>query len=426
MKLSISKLLIVLNCLVIIFWGSIINRMNYITIIYMGILFTINFLYSVKYKYARNIFLVEIGYLSLILLWIINGTPIYSSICYFIILIEEIHFFLNMFCVKFNNESFSIKIVVCLMGLMALYGIYEGITQNNPLFLGFFSESALIDYKNSFLYTYNTVGSMEESLIFAMLLSMSSIFVFLMSNKKNKYLMYIIFGIAIFFTNKRSALLMWILMYIIFELLDAWLISNKRIYAIRLLKIVFVIITGIIILSIVKIEGNTIISLITSKFTGLFSDNSRSYMQRYGALIIALELIFQKNSIFGFFFGNGISALVGNFVTNRRVITDLNFYVIDNQYITSWYDSGFIFLSLCVFACVYFIVELAKIIRQKNIDISRKKKSLVLLIGMLLVMFYAFIIDVLTWYQPIFIISFIIAMSIWNIKEAKKECSYTR
>lgn len=37
MKLSISKLLIALNCLVIIFWGSIINRMDYTTIIYMGI-----------------------------------------------------------------------------------------------------------------------------------------------------------------------------------------------------------------------------------------------------------------------------------------------------------------------------------------------------------------------------------------------------
>lgn len=146
----------------------------------------------------------------------------------------------------------------------------------------------------------------------------------------------------------------------------------------------------------------------------------------YGALIIALELILQKNSIFGFLFGNGLSSLVGNFVTNRRTITDLNFYVIDNQYITSWYDSGFVFLILCVFICVHFIIELTKIIVDKHIEISLRKKSLVLLIGMILVMFYSFIIDVLTWYQPIFIISFIIALSNWNIKEAKKECEYTR
>lgn len=183
---------------------------------------------------------------------------------------------------------------------------------------------------------------------------------------------------------------------------------------------------GIFILSIVKIKGNTILSLVTGKFTGLFSEDSRSYMQRYGALIIALELILQKNSIFGFLFGNGLSSLVGNFVTNRRTITDLNFYVIDNQYITSWYDSGFVFLILCVFICVHFIIELTKIIGDKHIEISLRKKSLVLLIGMILVMFYSFIIDVLTWYQPIFIISFIIALSNWNIKEAKKECEYTR
>lgn len=107
-------------------------------------------------------------------------------------------------------------------------------------------------------------------------------------------------------------------------------------------------------------------------------------------------------------------------------ITDLNFYVIDNQYITSWYDSGFVFLILCVFICVHFIIELTKIIVDKHIEISLRKKSLVLLIGMILVMFYSFIIDVLTWYQPIFIISFIIALSNWNIKEAKKECEYTR
>ena len=172
---------------------------------------------------------------------------------------------------------------------------------------------------------------------------------------------------------------------------------------------------GIFILSIVKIKGNTILSLVTGKFTGLFSEDSRSYMQRYGALIIALEL-----------FGNGLSSLVGNFVTNRRTITDLNFYVIDNQYITSWYDSGFVFLILCVFICVHFIIELIKIIVDKHIEISLRKKSLVLLIGMILVMLYSFIIDVLTWYQPIFIISFIIALSNWNIKEAKKECEYTR
>lgn len=110
----------------------------------------------------------------------------------------------------------------------------------------------------------------------------------------------------------------------------------------------------------------------------------------------------------------------------KETITDLNFYVIDNQYITSWYDSGFVFLILCVFICVHFIIELTKIIVDKHIEISLRKKSLVLLIGMILVMFYSFIIDVLTWYQPIFIISFIIALSNWNIKEAKKECEYTR
>lgn len=76
MKLSISKLLIALNCLVIIFWGSIINRMDYTTIIYMGILIIINAIYSLKYKYARNIYWIEIGYLFLILLWFINGIPI--------------------------------------------------------------------------------------------------------------------------------------------------------------------------------------------------------------------------------------------------------------------------------------------------------------------------------------------------------------
>lgn len=266
----------------------------------------------------------------------------------------------------------------------------------------------------------------KEALIFAMLLSMSSIFILMMGNKRNKYLLYIVFGIAMFFTNKRSALLMWILVYVIYEVLDAWFISNKRTYAVRLFKIMFGIAIGIFILSIVKIKGNTILSLVTGKFTGLFSEDSRSYMQRYGALIIALELILQKNSIFGFLFGNGLSSLVGNFVTNRRTITDLNFYVIDNQYITSWYDSGFVFLILCVFICVHFIIELTKIIVDKHIEISLRKKSLVLLIGMILVMFYSFIIDVLTWYQPIFIISFIIALSNWNIKEAKKECEYTR
>lgn len=143
--------------------------------------------------------------------------PIYSSICYFIILVEEVHFFLNMFRARRNNDDFAIKIVVWLMGSMAFYGIYEGVTQNNPLFLRFFSENALTDYKNSFLYTYNTVGSMEEALIFAMLLSMSSIFILMMGNKRNKYLLYIVFGIAMFFTNKRSALLMWILVYVIYE-----------------------------------------------------------------------------------------------------------------------------------------------------------------------------------------------------------------
>lgn len=90
MKLSISKLLIALNCLVIIFWGSIINRMDYTTIIYMGILIIINAIYSLKYKYARNIYWIEIGYLFLILLWFINGIPIYSSICYFVLLIGMI------------------------------------------------------------------------------------------------------------------------------------------------------------------------------------------------------------------------------------------------------------------------------------------------------------------------------------------------
>lgn len=175
MKLSISKLLIALNCLVIIFWGSIINRMDYTTIIYMGILIIINAIYSLKYKYARNIYWIEIGYLFLILLWFINGIPIYSSICYFIILVEEVHFFLNMFRARRNNDDFAIKIVVWLMGSMAFYGIYEGVTQNNPLFLRFFSENALTDYKNSFLYTYNTVGSMEEALIFAMLAQVFSV-----------------------------------------------------------------------------------------------------------------------------------------------------------------------------------------------------------------------------------------------------------
>lgn len=188
-------------------------------------------------------------------------------------------------------------------------------------------------------------------------------------------------GIKLSCEKYNPKFVMWILVYVIYEVLDAWFISNKRTYAVRLFKIMFGIAIGIFILSIVKIKGNTILSLVTGKFTGLFSEDSRSYMQRYGALIIALELILQKNSIFGFLFGNGLSSLVGNFVTNRRTITDLNFYVIDNQYITSWYDSGFVFLILCVFICVHFIIELTKIIVDKHIEISLRKKSLVLLIG---------------------------------------------
>lgn len=420
LKLSKTKILITLNCFIIIYFGSIINRMDKNTLFYMGALIVINIIYSFRCKYTRKIYWCEIAYLFLIVFWIINGTPIYSSICYFIILIEEIHFFLNMFYARHDNEEFTIKVVVGLMVLMAFYGIYEGISQTNPLFLGLFRESAITEYKNSFLYTYNTVGSMEVSLIFAMLLSMTSIFVLKMNSKKHKHFFYVVFGIAIFFTNKRSALLMWILVYIMFELLDAWYISNRKAYAIRFLKIICIIGVGIFVLSIIKIDGKTIISLIVDKFSGLFSENSRSYMQRYGALLIALELIFHKNTIFGFLFGNGLSSLVENFVANRRTVTDINFYVIDNQYITSWYDLGVIFLIVCVFACVYLIIELVKVIVKKKNSAILRRKCLVLLIGMSLIMFYSFIIDVLTWYQAIFIISVFISGAIWNIKEAKK------
>lgn len=136
------------------------------------------------------------------------------------------------------------------------------------------------------------------------------------------------------------------------------------------------------------------------------------------------KLLIALNCLVIIFWGSIINRM--DYTTIIYMGTDLNFYVIDNQYITSWYDSGFVFLILCVFICVHFIIELTKIIVDKHIEISLRKKSLVLLIGMILVMFYSFIIDVLTWYQPIFIISFIIALSNWNIKEAKKECEYTR
>ena len=165
----------------------------------------------------------------------------------------------------------------------------------------------------------------------------------------------------------------------------------------------------------IKVGDVSILDLVIESFNGIFGENSRSFIQRYGAFKASIEYIFCENSLFGFLFGNGISALVNNFVIDNKVFTDLGFYVVDNQYLTTWYDYGFVLLILFAYVLIILIYKNMKIMKARNIEFIERRKSIINLLSLFLVVIFSFILDVFTWYQCIYMIGFLISINMYHI-----------
>ena len=266
-----------------------------------------------------------------------------------------------------------------------------------------------------FLYQYNAVGSMEESLIFGSILTFAAVLTLYIRNIKIRYIIYTLFGFAIFFTNKRSGMLFWIVSLLTYMILDAIYITKKKKFSIKILKIFLIILTIFCVVMFIKVGDVSILDLVIESFNGIFGENSRSFIQRYGAFKASIEYIFCENSLFGFLFGNGISALVNNFVIDNKVFTDLGFYVVDNQYLTTWYDYGFVLLILFAYVLIILIYKNMKIMKARNIEFIERRKSIINLLSLFLVVIFSFILDVFTWYQCIYMIGFLISINMYHI-----------
>lgn len=419
-RVLVPRILILLNTVIFSILGCYINRLDINAVIYICTLFLVTTVYAIKYKNTRKMYIWFLAYVFLIILWKVSGIKVYSSIIYIFLLLLEIQFYYVMCLCNKDNYGYSIKCMVFCMSFMAIYGIVEGILRKNFLFVNMFRNQYIINYNNMFLYKYNAIGSMEESLIFGTILTFSGVLSLYTKNTKVRYVIYFLFGLAIFFTNKRSGMFFWFVSLLLYMFLNVSHITKKKKAAKRMLK-AFLIITSIFcIVMLIRIDNVSILGLVAKKFNGIFGEDSRSFIQRYGALMASIEYIFSKNSIFRFLFGNGINSLVNNFVIDNKVFTDLGFYVVDNQYLTTCYDYGFVVLMIFICVIIRLIYKNIYIIKSKEIEGIEKRKSIINLILLVLVVAFSFILDVLTWYQCIYMIGFSIAINMYNIDRNKR------
>ncbi|MDB8559581.1 hypothetical protein [Turicibacter sanguinis] len=245
------------------------------------------------------------------------------------------------------------KNIIVLGTIIASYCIIEFLFRQNFLFGNYFAYKFINPEYKSF---YRVSGTMYHPIPMGTFFVVNIMLCYSFAKEFNpRYYIHTILNlIALFLTWSRSSILTLVICYGIYVFWNLYLrfknkknvilknVVKKYHYFILFIFIVF------IFCYVIKIDGMSIIDMIFQRFFEIFSTQDKgSLMQRLMGISFVVSTSY-KGTIMEFLFGHGFGGLQFYLKSTGTVIYGSNFYVIDNQYFTTYFNIGIIGISLFI------------------------------------------------------------------------------
>jgi hypothetical protein len=282
---------------------------------------------------------------------------------------------INFFRNQSVGNNFKIhRLFVFLLNIVAVYCIIEYFLKYNPVFYRFFA-SQYHDYysvKHEGLF-YRVSGTMQHPIVMGNFLLVNVLFNFglYLRDKKIWSLVFTVINlIALFMTFSRGSYLALAISILFYLIINIAIRHKLAIYLSKryLKKVLIVSSAFILILFALNFKGINLIGLIYSRFTALGTNSGwASLYQRLNGFHFVMNSMLHKSNVFEFIFGNGFGSLAYTLKTNNVSLFLPGLYVVDNQYLTMFYEFGLI--GICFFFYIVvklFITCLKKIVINKN------------------------------------------------------------
>lgn len=306
--------------------------------------------------------------------------------------------FLMVFRLVFRNEKRRerlLKVLVLLGTLISLYCLFEYILQRNILFTNYFEDKNMTNGFNPYYRVSGTLNHPIPMSTFSMTISLLSFYLAKLENNRKYYFSLIFNLLAMLLTFTRSAIIVAIgifLLYItliIFNLVRVNKKTSLRKILRNTIKSVLIIFFLVFLVNFIKIGNLSLFELIKNRFLEITTtQDSGSFYQRYYGIQFVSNEMFNDSTVSEFLIGHGFGRLNFDLRYNDKTIYGENFYLIDNQYFTLFYNIGFLGIIIVVLLIVVFIFKYFSVTFYKSNNFSRDIVPFITVIGILLHMFF--------------------------------------
>lgn len=260
------------------------------------------------------------------------------------------------------NRNFRLhRFIVSMLNLVAVYCIAEYFFKYNPLFGRFFSGAYHQYYSVRHAdFFYRVSGTMQHPIVMGSFLLVNVILNFGLYARDKKIwpLLFPLINLAaLFLTFSRGSYLALAVAALFYFLINITARHRLPVYLSRayLVKIAAVLAAIAALLFAAYLKGFNVIGTIASRFLQLGTGaGGISLYQRLNGFHFVMNSMFHKASFFQLLFGNGVGSLAFTLKTNSISLYAPGLYVVDNQYLTLFYEFGLV--GICFFP--YIIIRL--------------------------------------------------------------------
>lgn len=347
-------------------------------------------------------------------------------IAFFVMTLLLLHSYFKKLSLE-QIQSF-LKFVAVLFNILALYCLAEYYMKFNPLFSSFFAQAYTSFYSAEHidLTTYRVSGSMQHPIVMGNFLAVGAIFNYALFNlfKKKVYLIFtIISGGALFFTFSRSsyfAVIGGLLAYALFEMVHKRgerKPKQKKITKARMAFISLFVPLALIMFLTVHIGEQTFLQVIIERFSFDSAGEESSILQRTGGIKYVIDQMIASPPL-QLLIGHGFGSVGYDMRAENTTIYLSNFYIIDNQYFTFFYEIGLVGMLALICTIGY---VLSKFLRTRFATTEAQTMGKFAFAGFVVILINIFFYEGFYWSNTNFLLAFVLAIGSFAISMNSKK-----
>lgn len=347
----------------------------YIILLFQALVIFFNRSYKYKITYDKKIsLLIEIFMIESIVISLIYNS--YNKLYYETLILVTMYLLIlisNLFIRKYGEQYIDkfFSSISLLLNILNIINIYEIINQKS-IFYNFLKG----DSKEWQVYVFGT-DSFRTFSVFVnaipygmFLVCLFWINVFL--NRKNKIIYFfsqILILVTLFFTNSRSAWVTLIISLIIYVLNNYFHKLKQFDNNINIKKVIKILSIILIFFILILVFSDKMIIIYNKMYSRMITATSDQYLdisrlQRLGTVPMVNNYM-TNNGMINFLFGNGFGS-VSKFMESHTVIIE-GFTTTDNQYVSFFYEFGFLGLIIYLGILLMAVIKLFKTSNIKTI-----------------------------------------------------------